>query len=155
MARQSVKAILNLDDRDMKRRFIGWIGTLAGAYEVDVKPRRDTRSLRQNAWYWSCIVAPLADFLAAQDYELCSIGDAHEILKAKFLTDPVVNPATGEVVASRTRSTTDLTTAEFANYCDRARAWLWDFFGIHTNDPEPDVERRGRERVEGPAASAA
>lgn len=142
MPREKCKAILDLSDRDMKQRFIRWIGTLAGAYEVEVRPRRNTRSLQQNAYYWACVVTPLADFLSAQDYELNTPEDAHEILKAKFLTTPVINPETGEIIGRIVRSTTDLSTEEMTDYIERARAWMLDFFGIWTQDAEPDPRLR-------------
>jgi hypothetical protein len=147
MPRQKCKAILDLSDRDMKRRFVAWVGTLVGAWEVDIKPRRNTRSLAQNAFYWSCVCTPFADFLSAQDYELNTPEEAHEILKAKFLTRPVVRPDTGELIGRIVRSTTDLSTEEMTDYIERCRAWLLDFFGVMTNDPLPEGDRMARKRV--------
>lgn len=142
MAREKLATIIDLDNTDNKRRLMLQIGTLRGVYEVDIQPRRLTRSLAQNRYWWAVVCQSFSDFLKEQDYEACSLEMGHEILKAKFLMVPLVDPTTGEVIAHRVRSTTELTTAEFSEFMDNARAWLQDFFGIITPDPEPDWVRR-------------
>jgi hypothetical protein len=135
MPRQSIKLHLDLSVSDNKRRLIQSIGTLTGQYEVNIEPRRLTRSNAQNAWYWACITPALAEYLAQQDYDGCDPDTAHEILKDKFLRVPMVNKASGEMLGYRTRSTTELSTVEFSDYCERCRAWMLDFFGIIVSDP--------------------
>lgn len=142
MAREIIKQLVNMDNADNKRRVIGSVGALSGWYEVELKPRRDTRSLRQNGWYWSCICPALAQFLEDQDYECCSVDFCHALLKAKFLSREVCDPRTGEVLARAAGSTANLTTEQFSVYCERCRAWLADFFNIYVPDPESDAERR-------------
>ena len=129
-----IKVILDLSDPDQNQRLRNAIQVTQGVCEVTVKRKRETRSLNQNRWYWACIVGPFFDFLAGQDYDITSPDDAHEILKAKFLTVEI-RDALGNVIASRVRSTADLTTEEFGDYCDKCRTWLDDFFGIPTQDP--------------------
>lgn len=136
MARPTIKTICEMNATN-KRQLMSAIGAMDGMYELEIKPRRNTRSLQQLRWYWSCICPALAQYLNDQDYEPITSEGAHELLKAKFLTVSVVHPATGEVVGSRSRSTGELTTLEFADYCERARVWLADFFGIIVPDPEP------------------
>lgn len=137
MPRPRVNNVLNLDTPETKRRLLAFVGALRGFYAVKVEPKRDSRSLRQNAWYHACIVEPFRQFLADQDYEATSHEAAHEILKAKFLTVEIADPQTGEVIGRRVRGSSDLSTEEFSDYCERCRAWLLDFFGIVTQDADP------------------
>jgi hypothetical protein len=146
MARESIKLLMNLDVTDNKRRLMSAIGTLSGWYDVEVKPKRPLRSLRQNSWYHGSIVPALARYLQEQDYENCSESFCHALLKAKFLSRDFVDHRTGDVIARATGSTAKLTTDQFSLYCDRCRHWLQDFFNIVVPDPEPDPARRAARR---------
>ena len=134
---QSSKTVINFDDVDQKRKLLIHLGTLRGRWRVEIKPDRAQRSSAQNRWYWSCLATPLAQYLSEQDYDITSAEQAHEILRARFLTVDVVNRATGEVVGQRVRSSTELDTAQFADFCERSRTWMADFFNIIVPDPEP------------------
>lgn len=129
-----IKVILDLSDPEQNQRLRNAIAVEKGVCEITLKRKRDVRSLNQNRWYWACIVGPFYDFLAGQDYDVTSPDDAHEILKAKFLTVSI-RDALGDVIATRVRSTADLPSDEFSDYCDKCRVWLGDFFGIPTQDP--------------------
>ena len=135
MSRPKVDAILDFDNGAIKADVLRKLGTYRGQYKVKVLPTRPQRSSNQNRWYHAAIVQPFAEFLTDNGYEVIGHDEAHEIIKAKFLRVDVCDPGTGEVVAERVRSTTDLSTEEFSDYCERARAWLLDMFGIHTEDP--------------------
>jgi hypothetical protein len=125
------------------RKLIETARELEGQWDLRLEPKRRIRTNQQNKWYWSCIVDPFYDFLAAQDYDVTKPNDAHEILAEKFLRVPiVVDQETQEAVGWRTRSTKELTTVEFSEYCERCRAWLADFFHIDTQDP-PIGDSRG------------
>lgn len=129
MARPEVKTLIDMDDAALKRRFLSWVGALRGVYEVRVEPRRDTRTLKQNAYWHAAVVAPFAQFLRDQQFSLSSHDDAHELLKEKFLRVPVAD-ANGEVVGHVTKSTTKLTPEEFSQLVDAAAEWLERMFGI-------------------------
>ena len=122
--------MLNADDIQQKRALLAHIGALRGRWRVELTHFRPRRTDRQNAFYWPAIVTPLADYLSAQDYDVTTTQQAHEILKARFLTVDVVHKETGRVVGQRVRSTTELSIEDFATYCDRCSAWLGEFFGI-------------------------
>jgi len=76
--------------------------------EVVLRKWRRQRSLPQNSWYWSCIVMGLATETGHTSQEI------HEALKHRFLSRI-------EGKLEITRSTADLTTAEFSEYCERCR----------------------------------
>lgn len=149
MARETVSRLVNLDDVAEKRRLIAEIGALSGFYEAELSPRRNTRSLQQNRWYFACIVPSLAAFLADQDYENCSEAFAHALLKQKCLSRDFIDRETGEVIATPAGSTAKLDTEQFSRYCERCRHWLEEKFGIVVPDPEVDPRKREpRRRVQ-------
>ena len=137
MPRAIIKMFMSMDSAENKRRLMQSIGALRGEYEVDIQPRCTTRSNAQNRYYWSCIIRAFAEFLASQDYEGCSDDAVHETLKDKFLRVPMIDPASGEEIGHRVKSTTELSTVEMMDYCYRCRAWLADFFFIVVPDPDP------------------
>jgi hypothetical protein len=136
MAREKIKFVIDMSNPADKRRLLTQIGAMSGPYEVEIQPKRNTRSLKQNAWYFGCIVHALGEYLRDQDYDITTDEEAHEILKARFLAVSVMSKRTGEVLCRRVRSTTELTTESMADYCERCRIWMADFFGIIVPDPD-------------------
>lgn len=117
--------VLNFDDPEVKRRLMGYIGTLKGLWEVELKPRKLVRNLQQNKYYWCAVVTPFRDWLRE------SYGDswitaeqAHEMLKERILSGRETN------LGTIPPTTTKLNTKEFAEYVDKAAAWLAEFTGI-------------------------
>lgn len=139
MRRETIKLTLDLTVADNKRRLLSTVGILTGMYDVALAPRRPTRSLRQNAAWWGLIVQPFYEFLRDQDIDISDPEQAHAILREKLLRVAVVSRRTGEVIAWRTRSTTELNTNEFAELYDKAQVWLADQFGIVVPDPDPQT----------------
>lgn len=122
---------------DNRMRLQRQIGTLEGSYRVELAPTKPTRSTRQNAWYWGCIVSAFWEFCRDQDYTIGCEDESHEFLKARFLATSVVNRQTGEVIGRRVRSTTELTTEEMADYCEKCRAFLAEWCNVVVPDPDP------------------
>lgn len=129
--------VCNFDNAADKRMVLRRIGTLSGLWRLELMPYRARRTDAQNRYYWGVLVAAFRDYLNQQDYEITRAEQVHELLKCKLLTVDVANPATGEIIGQRVRSTTELSVEEFTDYVERARAWLLDFFGIIVPDPEP------------------
>jgi hypothetical protein len=121
--------VINFSDLKAKRRFIAYAGTLTGLWEVRLKPRKLTRSLNQNSYWWAAIVTPFRDWLCDVYGEQVSLEQAHEMLKAKVLGVKERVLPTGEVLelipASRT-----LKTDEFAFLIEGAARWLAEFCSI-------------------------
>jgi hypothetical protein len=131
----SVKdAIIDLDDAGQKAMLLGSIRNLSGRHRVSVVKYRARRSDAQNRLYWGQVVSTFADFLRGQG-EQYTDEQAHEILRAKFLRVSCINKDTGEVFGERTRSTTELTTAEFSKYIEDCVAWLADMFHVQVSLP--------------------
>lgn len=123
--------LINMDDAAAKRQLMIEIGRLSGLYEIYIKPRKRTRSLDQNAYYFAAVVTPFRDWLRENygDSQM-STDDAHEMLKVKILglTEKQI-PDSTETVTIIPRSKT-LTVEEFSEYIEKCAKWLSEFCGI-------------------------
>ena len=129
--------ILNMDDLAVKRRFMQKVQLMTGLWEMRIRPRRLTRSLSQNAYYFAAIVQPFTEWLKIEwgDSDIRP-DQAHELLKHRILgVKELVNKQTGEMIEI-TRSSRQLDTAEFAEFIDKAAAWLAEFCGLVILPPE-------------------
>lgn len=139
--------VLNLSDLSTKRRLLQKIQMLSGLYEVSIKPRKLTRSLNANAYYFVAAATPFRDWLREQyGDDRITTEQAHEMLKVKILgLDEKLVEGTSEVLRLIPRSKT-LDRSEFADYVDKCAAWLAEFCGIVVLPPELFFERREEKR---------
>jgi len=98
-----------------------------GDYVITVKKQKKPRSLNQNSYYRGVIVPLIADWMGDDN------DSAHEALKFHFLRKE------GKLPSSR--STTDLSTVEFEDYCSRIRmeASKWGIYIPAPNEPDLDL----------------
>jgi hypothetical protein len=114
-----------------REAFAAQLATLPDG-EVTIKVQGQTRSERQNRWYWGVVLAALSDHTGYTAEEL------HELCKQRFNARTVsdVDPDTGEVSDSEWRqSTAALDSAAFTVYVERVRQWAAQEFGIVIPDP--------------------
>lgn len=127
--------------RDLLRRFTGWLNSCKpGLWRIEICQHRQRRTDRQNRYYWPCFVAPFAKWLTENWGENYTAEQAHEILKARFLTVEKVDPNTGELFTF-IRSTTDLDTVEFNRYLDQCGEFLATYCGFVVPEPSEYHER--------------
>lgn len=121
--------LVNLSDPTVKRKLMTQIGRLSGLYEFYLKPRKRTRSLDQNAYYWAAVVTPFTDWLreAYGDSQI-NKEQAHEMLKVKIL-GLQEKEIDGETFTLIPRSKT-MTVEEFTEYIEKCAAWLAEFCEI-------------------------
>ena len=60
---EALKQVVNMDNLSTKRRFMEKVQTMSGLWEISMKPRRFTRSLSQNAYYFAAVCSPFAEWL--------------------------------------------------------------------------------------------
>lgn len=92
--------------------------------ELTVRVKRNRRSDKQNAYYWSVVVGLLAEFCG---YDADAM---HEALKWKFLRLEAESPL------PTVRSTASLSKQEFEDYVERVRMWAGADLGV--NIPLPN-----------------
>lgn len=87
----------------------------------------DSRSQRQNRFYWGVVLTAIADSTGYATEEV------HELMKGKFLPRKFVKIGSLEKKVEKT--TTDLTTAEFSKYLEQIAAFAAAELGITMPDP--------------------
>lgn len=96
-------------------------------YEVNITPRKSTRTLSQNRLYW-LYIACIID-------ETGNDRDAlHDHFRRKFL--PVYYSLLGDEQTEKLTSTTALDTVQFTQYIDRIVAFSSSELGIVLPNPE-------------------
>ena len=100
--------------------------------EITISKKRSTRSLDQNAYYWSCVVPIVKEGLKDAG-TLLTTEDTHLALRAKFLSEPIAD-SDGLILADHIRSTTELTKSEFSDYIELIKQWSQDY--LNTTIPE-------------------
>ncbi len=130
-------AIFDLSDSDAKRELLRQMGLLQGKFRVRVTNAARNRTNQQNKWYHSCIVKSFAEYWSDCSGEPVMTEQAHEWLKAKFLSYSVVNNITGEY-ETFVKSTTKLSTKSMAEYCELCRDHLAKSCNIIVPDPDPN-----------------
>src|SRR5882672_1805134 len=92
--------VLNMDDLAAKRRLMSKIGTLKGLYDVSLHPRKKTRSLQANSYYWAAFIPAWLEWLRdASGEPWITREQAHKMLVKHVLgTKEVVNKETGEII---------------------------------------------------------
>jgi hypothetical protein len=104
-----------------------------GEITVTVEPRRVTRSVQANRYYWGVVVAHLAEHTGFTSDE------THEALKQLFLPKHLALTAgNGDIIGEFVigGSTTRLDDREFSDYCRRIKQWALDSLEVFI--PEPD-----------------
>lgn len=131
MSRKEPPLVVNLDNVESKRRLMQKIQKLRGLHEVSITPRKKTRSLNANSYYWVAVVQPFTEWLQDEwgDKSITS-EQAHALLKLKVLgAKEKVIESTGEVI-ELIPTTHDMDKTDFAIYLDSAAKWLAEFCGI-------------------------
>lgn len=101
--------------------------------EIAVSIRRTTRSLKQSAWYWGCIVQMISEFTGYTPDEV------HEWAKAKFIPKKLaICNGNGEVVDEYVLggSTRKMNTVEFSEYCEAVRRFAAETLSLDIPDPD-------------------
>ena len=134
--------IVNLSDREVKRKLMSEIGRLSGPYEILIRQVKRTRSLDANKFYFGAVVSPFRDWLR-ENYGDSGITteQAHEMLKVKILgLDERKIEGTDETITIIPRSKT-MKDDEFSLYTEKCIQWLGDFCQIEVAPVELFYER--------------
>ena len=104
---------------------------LKGLQEVSIRPRKKTRSLNANSYYWVAIVQPFTEWLRDEWGDPgITTKQAHAVLKVKVLgPKEKVIESTGEVL-ELIPETHNMDQYEFGSFIEKAAAWLAEFAGI-------------------------
>jgi hypothetical protein len=102
-----------------------WKGANEGKrVTIRAEVERVTRSTKQNSRYWSLVVPVAAEVLSAGREIPLSKDQAHYVLKAAFIGIEET------VLGSVPKSSKELSTAEFAKFCESVESWLLHTHGV-------------------------
>lgn len=93
--------------------------------------KRNTRSNAENRYYYGVIIPIFNDYIGNKDNQS---SDAHDHLKYQFLRFRVRDKITKRF-RTYIKSTAELTSLEFENYCSQCRAYLNTEFGLIVPQP--------------------
>jgi hypothetical protein len=133
MGRKEFDDFINFDSPELKRRMMGFVGTLHGLYEVVFKPRRNTRSTQANRYYFGAVVTPFYEFLREQEPLINDKRQAH--IEIKKLVLGTFQVRIGNTISEVVPTTHDMDSPTFWDFVERARVALWDKVGLPTLDP--------------------
>lgn len=116
---------------------------MSGLWDISMTPRKLTRSLNANAYYWAAVVAPFTEWLREQWGDpTISTEQAHiELKRAVLGVREKVNKVTGEVM-ELTPTTHDMDQEEFGLFIENASVFLEKFANILVLPPEMFLEKR-------------
>lgn len=112
-----------------RKGFMDHIGQFEGMrVALDLDQFKDTRSERQNKYYWGVVIPIFADFFGMDPVE------AHEALKWEHLRKSIKDREGNPRITIR--STASMKTNEFEDYMAKLRKWGAEQFSL--NIPEPN-----------------
>lgn len=124
MPRPRLKTILDMADQANRQRLMQWIGRIReGWFEVEIIPRRGTKTQQQLGYYYGVILHEFHLWAKEQGNDWQQ-QQCHEYLKSLFLTEPLIDKRTGEIVREVVRSLADLAIDEMSEYIERCIAYL-------------------------------
>lgn len=94
------------------------------------------RSHPQNRYYYGCVVPLVKIGLIDATGEQYSNEQAHELLKSEFLKQEVTLK---DKVVLRTKSTTELTTAEWEIYMQECRRFAAEYLNTDIQEPNEQI----------------
>lgn len=128
--------VVNFDDVGAKLRFLQAVKKLKGLQEVSIRPRKKTRSLNANAYYWAAFIPDWTDWLREQYGDpTITTEQAHQLLKVRVLGPKEKILDTGEVLEI-IPETHSMDQVEFGIYLDKAKEFLQAFAQIIVLDSD-------------------
>lgn len=128
---ETLKQVVNFDSLQTKRRFMQKVQTMSGLWEISMKPRKFTRSLSQNGYYFAAYVPVFTEWLRDEwgDPGITAEQAHIELKKAVLGVKTKVNNRTGETM-ELVPTTHDMDTMGFSNYLEKAAEFLARACGI-------------------------
>lgn len=129
-------AVIDFQNDADKRKLWGVLKHCSGKQRVEICRHRQRRSDRANRYYWGVVVPAARQALYETQGEMFDPEESHEFLKALFLSKPIVDKRTGELLATVVGSSAKLNTEQFSDYVEKVRLWLADYAGVILPDAE-------------------
>lgn len=123
-----IDLLINFDKEEDKKKLFSILKTLKGGYAIQVKKRRENRSLAFNRYYWSVVIPYIAMETGYTKEEM------HDVLRRMFLSYEKKNEIT-QSVDIFLLSTAKLDNAEFNEYIEKVRVFALEQLNIYVPLP--------------------
>lgn len=127
--------IVDFNDERQRRRVVEGLSSMRGKWRIEIKRYRKRRSDAQNAYYWGVLVSEIRSGLEEVWGERLSADEVHEYLKSMFLTKPIVDRRSGDLVGTRPGSTAKLDVNEFVEFVDKVIIWAAEYLSVDVPTP--------------------
>lgn len=145
--------LLDKSNQGSKQAFWEYLKLLPDkTYLVNIKQYRDSRSNRQNRYYWGVVIKMISEETGMDEMEV------HETLKKKFIQqrEYILTKSDGKYYACfqdtaemiptseleeyyKKKGSKDLDTKEFKEYIEKIHIWAADFLGLNIPDPDGSI----------------
>ncbi len=110
---------VNFSDEHAKAAFIGKLQHLTGVFSVKMNRRKRKRTNQQNNYLWGAVYPAVAAGFKEAWGDTLSVDSIHTICKEMFLSQPLVNRDTGEIIAHTYKSSAVLSIEDFGIYLEK------------------------------------
>jgi hypothetical protein len=134
--------ITNVINGNLKRNrnfILNAVKTFEGQEVIlTIQKAKKRRTTPQNSFYHGVVVPIMQQALKDSGY-LMTNESVHDMLKLRFLKESIlVNENTGEYI-ERIKSTTELTTTQFAEYILDIQKFAVEYFNVIIPDPNQEI----------------
>ncbi len=136
-------ALMDFSQPRVRRMVCDYIKTLTGIYRFECVRVRNQRSLQANAFYWSVILKAVQRGISEAWGENLSIDEIHLMMREKFLSKPICNRATGELMHTTAGSTAALDKIQFADYLDKIIKFAAEYLNVEVPAADPCYANQG------------
>lgn len=135
---------------DQQVQYVNELSKLEGKTVLITVVPVEVRSSKQNNYYWGTLIYMIHQDLVSKGWRADDLDtleydgnltkhQVHLYMRHKYLVADVFDPKTGNITGSTVRSTSDLTTKEFAEYIELVRLWAVEMLGLNIPDPNETV----------------
>ena len=116
------------------------LATFSGRISITIQKVKKVRSNQQNRYLhaaFTILSTELINYTGDERYTAVMVKD---IVKCKFLTVDMINESSGEVIGTRIKSTTELSTLEMNEFIENMIRWAAEQFNITIPYPNENLE---------------
>jgi hypothetical protein len=116
------------------------LATFKGRVIITIETAKKKRSSQQNRYLhaaFTILSKKLINYTGDERYTAAMVKD---IVKCKFLTVDMINESTAEVIGTRIKSTTELSTFEMNEFIENMIRWSAEQFNINIPYPNENIE---------------
>ena len=116
------------------------LATFSGRVSITIQKAKKIRSGQQNRYLhaaFTILSKELINYTGDERYKPELVKD---IVKCKFLTVDMIKESSGEVIGTRIKSTTELSTLEMNEFIENMIRWATEQFNINIPYPNENLE---------------